>query len=237
MSQPLYSPLPRVGLPDFEGATPSGVDTKITGAGQRIERALYLEERLVVLAEVEVTNVAHTAGKGGVRRSHTMQVRDLYELPGKEGRRQLARLRTSFRQARDEALGRTALPVFDDTSTPECFTDASGVLLTPEELAEKQGLQIDLDIDGVVLVFGDGQRGLWPHDWEGLDQSLGIPGQTMRRPNSSDAGDVAQVRQWLDPDSGEVIDEWSEEDEDARLEAVEESLAGDEAEADEGEGE
>lgn len=221
MGEPLYSLLPRVELPDFEGVTPAGVDTKVTGAGQRIERALHLEERLIVLAEVEVTNVAHAAGKDGVRRSHTLQVRDLYELGGKEGRRQLARLRTSFRQARDEALGRTALPLFDDTSTPECFTDASGVLLTPEELAEKQGLQTDLDIDGVVLVFADGQRGLWPYDWEGLDQSLGIPGQTMRRPNSSDAGDVGQVRQWLDPDTGEVIDEWSEDDEDGRLAAVE----------------
>jgi hypothetical protein len=222
----LQPALPSLELPDFEGITPVGVVTKVNGTGQRISRALHLEERGVLVIEYEVANVGHSLIKDGVHRLQTLSVRDMYELPGKPGKRLLVSLREAYRKADDARHNR--LPITDGVGTirvPAGFTDEHGNVLDEEALAEIRGEEFlaslnDPGLDPVVVEFGDGSRRLWPEDFSAGDPRP-VPGEFVD-------GEL-QVRRLLDDDSGETVAEWTDEDEDARLVALEAEALAEEA--------
>lgn len=225
-------PAPRAHLPEFEGVIPIGVVTKLNGAGERIQRSMHLEERVVLVVEAKVGNVGHGVTKDGVKRIHTLQVADVYELAGREGVRLLNTVKERWRTANP---GADELPLEQAQSVGDVvdgIANESGVVMTPEDLKEL-GLT-DASKDPVVAVFEGGTRVLWPDDF-GRD-----PGQRPtageRRPVPGSRGKKAKeevlVRELVDALSGETIAEWTDEQEDARLAELEAELAREEARLD-----
>src|SRR4051812_6699650 len=94
-------------LPDFEGVKPVGVVTRLNGAGERIVRPMHYEEKVVLVVEAEVTGVGPGKTSAGMKRVHTLAVRDVYEIEGKPGRRILNALRQAYRTADDRRNART----------------------------------------------------------------------------------------------------------------------------------
>lgn len=214
-------------LPEFEGTAPIGVVTKVTGTGQRITRAMHYEERVLLLVEAEVGNVAHVKTGDGMKRVHGLAVRDLYELDADEGQALLRKHRSKYRQIEDEKAGRNPL-AFDDTAQPAQYIADGGVVLTGREIAEQRGEIYDPDGDLLTVEFADGTRGLWPEDWAGSGQTLASVGGRMRLP-AGEPGETGQVVRLLDVESGAVVAEWSDEDEAERLDAAEAAALAEEA--------
>lgn len=191
-------------LPEFEGRLPVGVLTKVNGAGQRIVRPLHLEEKVIVIVEAKVSNVGHAITNDGVKRVHTLAVDDLYELEGKEGQRLLRHLREAYRTADDARHGRTALPI-DGIDGPdiEVTTDGNGTVLTPGEIAAAQGIDLaDDSRDPVVVVLDDGTRTLWPDEFERGED----------RPHAGDLRDGMVVKEILDADTGETLEQLTDDE-------------------------
>ena len=220
--------------PTRDGRTPSGMKTSIGGAGNRISRTHELGERVVLVIEAKVKSSGHEeTEKDGVLYVESMKTLDLFELPEAPGRRLLAALRQSYRTAE----GQPPLTNGDETAGEgiEVAVDAAGVAITPAELAalreDPASALEDERFDHVVLVFADGSRGLWPDDWAGTGQSRAPIGGTMRRPGSRTPGDVDQVVELLDAKTGETLDKWTDEREQERLLALEQSAEADEERA------
>lgn len=217
-------------LPDFEGIQPVGVVTSLTGAGQRIHRALGLGDSIILVVEAEVVNVNHKKSNEGVKRVHSLSVRDLFELEGKDGKKALSAARMSAKRADDARHGRQALPgVDDEVHTDHGLTlDENGTALTEKEVAEAKG-ETTPDFEPCILVFSDGSRAIWPDDYEVTD-SEPFAGDFIRNPNTG--AESLQIVKTLDIESGDVLEEWGATDEENRLKEEEATAkAKEEAEA------
>ena len=226
------NPPEQLTLPDTrDGRSPVGMKTKIGGAGSRISRPHELGQRVIVVLETKVRATGHEDTNDGPLWVETLKTVDLFELEEGAG----ARLLSALRQSARSATGQDPLPGTDETIAEGIagIVDASGVVLTDADLAELRGdpskALTDDRFAPVVLVFSTGERGLWPDDWEGLGQSRAPIGGTMRRPQSTKAGDVAQVVELVDHVTGETLDKWTAEREEARLLTLEEELTDAEA--------
>lgn len=208
-------------LPDFEGLTPVGVLTSLQGAGERITRALHLDEKIVLVVEARVTNVQHPMSKAGVKRQHVLKVADLYELPGRRGARLLTALKKAWRLSDDASQGRTAIEELAGAGDDlELTVDGAGVVLTDADLADL-GLA-DPANDPVVVVFEGGARAMWPDDFA-PEVTRPAAGERIAAPGAGD--DLVLVRQLLDARTGEPEATWSDEDEQERLLAEERAAA------------
>lgn len=225
-------------LPEFEGTMPVGVDTRINGSGQRIIRPLGLEQRVILVVEAVVSGVDHKTVKGGIKRVHTLSVADLYEVEGKEGTKLLSNMRLRQKKADDARSGRKAIPGIDEATIgepgPEVTVDGNGVAMTEAEVAAARGEEAptnDLITEGpepVTLVFKDGSRAAWPADYAQADlEREPYAGEFWVNPNS-DSLDELQVEKVLDVDTGEAIEVWTEEQENARLLSLETALKAEE---------
>jgi hypothetical protein len=119
---------------------------------------------------------------------------------------------------------------------PTAFVNSDGAVMTPaeweeltgtptvEQIEQSRGVDIDPVGDILIVEFTDKTRGQWPDDWADSGQSLACVGGFMQKPGKSDSGQVARL---LGPD-GELLDEWTPEDESARLERLEAKVAADE---------
>lgn len=214
-------------LPEFEGRIPVGVNTNLQGAGQRITRALHHEDRIVLVVEAKVADIRHPMTKDGLKRNHVLKVEDLYELPGRRGQRLLTMLKKAWRLASDAEGGTPSLAGLDaDGDGLEVTTDGAGVVLTPEDLSDL-GLG-DASNDPRVVIVATGARSMWPDDFP-----AGAPAPSAGDVVVVPGGDVeSQVVELLDPLTGEQVARWSDEDEQARLLALEQEAAVEEARAD-----
>lgn len=203
-------------LPEFEGTVPVGVLTSVTGTSQRISRPIHLGEKVVLLVEAEVGQIGHKVGKDGLKRHQALVAADVWELADGEATDLLRALRTSARLEADAAMGVAGLP-FDDTVVAAQYTTAGGTVMTPAEIAEHRGEDWDPgdELTVVLRAGGDNVKAFWPDDWAGTGQSLAGVGGFMRVPGG-EPGETGQVVLLLDADSGEVIAEWTDEDEEAR---------------------
>lgn len=220
--------LPALELPDFEGVKPIGVVTKVNGAGNRIARAMHLEDRVVLVIEAEVSNVGHAATDDGVKRVHTLRVKDLYELEGKAGVTLLRSLRQSYRLADDARHGRARLGMAE-LEQPE--GNAAGISVVVDEEGRVhtapagEGDDLGLPhVDVAVLVFDDEARFLWPDDFPGATGPHPEAGERLAKPGDK-AGALFTVRAVLDADTGETLEEWTDEQENDRLLELERELA------------
>jgi hypothetical protein len=209
-------------LPDFEGQKPVGVVTRLNGAGQRITRPIGIGERGVLVVEYENIGVNHLETKDGIKRVHTLSVKDLYEVEGKTGLKLLSNMRLQAKQQEDDRAGRMTLDV--DPKTDHGLTlDENGTALTDDEVAEAKGETPDL-LQGEepgVLVFADKSRALWPADYAGSDFSTPYAGDFIPNPNL-DSSEPMQIMQVLDVETGDVLEEWTDELENERLLEMEE---------------
>jgi hypothetical protein len=223
-------------LPTFEGIQPVGVVCKLNGAGSRIVRAMHYEERVVLVVEAEVSNVGHGKTGDGMKRIHTLSVKDLFELEGKPGATLIRSLRQAYKLSEDQRAGRTAFEGIGDVDPAdglELHVDESGAVLTTAELAERRGELLGLPvIDVAVLVFDDGTRALWPDDFAEATGPHPEAGESIRLPGAKEHDEPVVVRQVLDADTGETLEEWTDEQENERLRELEEAAARDEARAD-----
>lgn len=230
--------LPTLELPEFEGIRPVGVVTRVNGTGQRIARAMHIDERVVLVVEAEVADVGHGRTADGVKRVHKLTVLDVYELEGKPGAQLLRSLRAAHKIASDRRDGKEPLGGELEQPDPtelgiEVVVDGA-VVLTTTEAAERRGeivpgLPI---VDVAVLVFEDGTRALWPDDWSDVVGPHPEAGERLVQPGAKKGAEPSLVVQILDPDTGETVEEWTAEDEAARLAELEAEAMAAEARAD-----
>jgi hypothetical protein len=228
-------PLP---LPEFEGVQPVGVVTKVNGSGQRIRRAMHLGERVILVVEAEVDDVGHKRTDDGVKRDQVLKVSDLWELEGKPGATLVRSLRQAYKLSDDHAAGRRVLNGMEqpDPAGPgiTVTVDGNGVVLTDTEAAAMRGEVLDglPHVDIAVLVFADGSRALWPDDFPDGAGPHPEAGERIRKPGSKAKDDPVLISSVLDADTGETLEEWTDEQEAARLLEAEQEAAREEARED-----
>jgi hypothetical protein len=222
-------------LPDYHGKRPRTMTTKLAGTLDWLATPHPVGSKIVAVVELLVASGSHAEDDSGeVTYSETRKILGAYEVPGDPGRRLLSAYRNAYRLADDEATGKIALPEDGGHDGAVGVTDASGVALTPTELAELHGMPADpvrvaLDPDAtpVVVLFSDGSRELWPEEFD--------PGEPRPKPGDkweADTGDgplaYIYVAKLLHAETGETLGEWTDDQEAARLVELEERLAAEE---------
>jgi hypothetical protein len=189
--------LPDLELPDYHGRSPVGMRTALTGAGNRVARAHGIGDRVVLVIEAKVKKAGHEDTDDGLVYVETHKVVDLFELDRDPGARLLSHLRSQYRQAKDAADGKVPIPELGD----EGWTDANGVVLTPQELAERRGDPVALlgaqDATPAVVVYDNGDRALWPDEYA----------RDFPRPRAGDIHDDRGVVELLHHETGEILED------------------------------
>lgn len=189
--------LPDLELPDYHGRSPVGMRTALAGAGNRIARAHGIGDRVVLVIEAKVKKAGHEETDDGLVYVETHKVVDLFELDRDPGARLLSHLRSQYRQAKDAAEGRVPIPELGD----EGWTDANGVVLTPAELAERRNDPVALlglsDATPAVVVYDNGERALWPDEYE----------RDFARPRVGDQHEAGNVVELLHHETGETLED------------------------------
>lgn len=179
--------LPDLELPTYNGRTPIGMKSALTGAGTRIRHPYGIGDRVVLVVEAKVKKAGHEETDDGLVYVETLKVTDLFELDRDPGTRLLRFLRSNYRLAEDKVAGRAPLADNGTDLGEEGWTDANGVLLTPAEVAERRGDPVAY-LTGdthtpAVIVYDDGSRLLWPDEF--------LAG--FLRPNVGDAGENDRI--------------------------------------------
>lgn len=163
MTDPTHqAALPGIGeLPEYHGKTPVGMRSALSGAGNRIAAPHSIGDRVVLVVEARVKAAGHKDTDEGILYTETLKVADVFELTGDQGARLLATMRSLHRHD----AGFTPLPDLGDVG----YTDGSGVVLTPAEVAELRGDPVRAilsdSLTPVVVVYEDGTRDGWPDDY------------------------------------------------------------------------
>lgn len=213
-------------FPDFDDEPVTEGRLKFAGE-MAVRRPIHHGGKLILVTEVEVADIGHKPGDGGMRRDHGTLKAHGYELPGRLGRRVLTAAKVAERMAADGADGRTALEGFleaeGEAEGLEVTADGSGVVLTPDELSDL-GLA-DEESDPVVVhllavekvgTSSAPAKRMWPDDFP-----VGMPRPVIGdRVPEGDAELV--VAELVDPVTGETLAVWTEADEHDRLLALEE---------------
>lgn len=180
-------------------------------------------ERFMFLVEAKPGKVTEDLETGDTEQ--TVKIYGLWDCSDEdEAVALMRRLRTRYKQADDDANGRKALGSY--TEQPLLYTDSSGVVMTANEIAEARGDRWT-EGDEFRVVFEGGQIGFWPDDFPG--QTLAAPGGMMALPN--DLSERGRVVRYVDPETGEAIAEWSDEDRAAEEALVAEREAAEDADA------
>lgn len=157
--------LPTLELPDYHGRKPVGMKTALAGAGTRVTRPHTIGDRVVLVIEAKVKAGGHEDTDDGIVWVEKLRVVDLFELDPAQGSRLISTVRSLYRTADDAVKGRRPLPDLGETG----YTDASGVVLTPAEVAELRGDPVRAilspELTPAVVVYDDGARDLWPDDY------------------------------------------------------------------------
>lgn len=185
-------------LPEYHGRKPIGQRTALNGAGTRIVREHTIGDRVVLVVEAKVKKAGHEDTDDGLVYVETLKVTDLFEVEAKAASRLLAAMRANARATADAGV-RTPIPGAEDIG----YTDASGVVLTPKEVAELRGDPVAAiigDTAQVVVIYDDASRHLWPDEY---------PADTIR-PSVGDTGaDGSTVTSVVDGVTGEPVDDYA----------------------------
>lgn len=193
--------LPTMELPDYHGRKPVGMKTALAGAGTRVTRPHTIGDRIVLVIEARVKSASHEDTDDGLVYSEKLKVLDLFELDPGQGSRLISTVRSLYRTGEDAIKGRRPIPDLGDTG----YTDASGVVLTPAEVAELRGDPIRAilspELTPAVIVYDDGARDLWPDDYP-----KDAPRPKIGEKYLTEGGD-AIVTQLLHHETGEALEE------------------------------
>lgn len=191
--------LPTLELPDYHGRKPVGMKTALAGAGTRVTRPHTIGDRVVLVIEAKVKAGGHEDTDDGIVWVEKLRVVDLFELDPAQGSRLISTVRSLYRTADDAVKGRRPLPDLGETG----YTDASGVVLTPAEVAELRGDPVRAilspELTPAVVVYDDGARDLWPDDYP-----KDAPRPKVGERYLTDAGEVL-VEKLLHHETGEEI--------------------------------
>jgi hypothetical protein len=222
--------LPDLELPEYRGRKPVGMKTSVNGAGNRISRPHGIEDRVIMVLEAKVKRAGHEATDDGLVYAEVLKVVDLFEIAGDAGRRLLSSVRQAYRVADDQREGRQPIPEL--VPGEEGWTDESGVVLAPEEVAELRGDPAaaldDERLTPVVVLFSDGARQLWPEEFDAGDARP----KAGDRFEGEEEGSYVYVAKILHAETGETLEEWTDDQEEARLRRLEDHLANEERIAD-----
>lgn len=225
--------LPELELPDYHGRKPSGMKTAITGAGNRLSRAHEIGERVILVIEAKVKKAGHEELDDGLEYVEGLKVVDLFEIGGTPGKRLLSSVRQAYRLADDQVKGKKALEHDDVDLGSAGVTDSSGNVLTPAELAELRGDPVRAMLEDattpVVVVYSDGAREIWPDEFE-KDAPRPKAGDRFEVEGETGPGAYVYVEELLHGDTGERLDHWTKDQENARLLELEERAEASEAE-------
>lgn len=193
--------LPTMELPDYHGRKPVGMKTALAGAGTRVTRPHTIGDRIVLVIEARVKSASHEDTDDGLVYSEKLKVLDLFELDPGQGSRLISTVRSLYRTGEDAIKGRRPIPDLGDTG----YTDSSGVVLTPAEVAELRGDPIRAilspELTPAVIVYDDGARDLWPDDYP-----KDAPRPKIGEKYLTEGGD-AIVLQLLHHETGEPLEE------------------------------
>lgn len=214
--------LPAMELPDYHGRKPVGMKTALAGAGTRVTRPHTLGDRIVLIIEARVKSASHEDTDDGLVYSEKLKVIDLFELDQAQGSRLISTVRSLYRTGEDAIKGRRPLPDLGDVA----YTDASGVVLTPQEVADLRGDPIRAllspELTPAVVVYDDGARDLWPDDYPKNEPRPKVGDRYL-----TENGD-ATVAALLHHETGETIEELEQDIADRQAEA--EAIAAEKAE-------
>lgn len=195
--------LPDLELPEYHGRKPIGQRTSVNGAGNRITNAHEIGERVVIVLEGKVKKAGHEDTDDGLVYTEVIKVVDMFEVAGKPGSTLISTLRSAHRVATDAAGGSRAITYGGTDLGDVGYTDASGVVLTPREVAALRGdpvrAMVTDDLAPVVVVYDDASRQLWPDEYA-PDQARPHIGQSIL-----DEGVVRVVTGLLDSETGEDL--------------------------------
>lgn len=225
--------LPGLELPEYHGRKPgSRVNTVGGHKADNIARLHEIGERVVLVVEVRCDEAGHRQTADGLAYKETFSVSDSFEVEGAAGVRLLSTVRQAYREADDERLGRQPLPLEDEGTTRA--TTGDGTVLTPAELAELRGdpaaALTDERLTPVVVVYSDGARELWPDDFD-PDETKPAAGQVFEVDGDDGGVATVYVREVLNAETGEVIEQWTDDQQAARLLEMEHAAEADEAAA------
>lgn len=122
----------------LDGIRTVATETKLAGATDRIDRDLEYGERIVLLVEAKVTEVAAKAGGNGPVAKRTLTALDIFEVDLERGDATLSAMRAERRRADDAHLAHAPLDLGVE------LEEVDGVLATP---AESAALKDDADPD------------------------------------------------------------------------------------------
>lgn len=223
----------------------------MTGAGNRISRSHTIGDRVVLVIEAKVKRAGHEDTDDGLVYSEQLKVVDMFEVDDPAAGRLLSTVRQSYREADDQRHGRRPLLEVPERLGVDGWTDGSGVVATDGDLADVDLADpagalgdelalpdparalVDESLAAAVVVFSDRARTLWPDEFEAGEVCPKAGDRYEDGPGPADYVFVAKV---LDAESGEVLDEWSDEQESGRLQRLEEELAAGEGLSTSGEG-
>lgn len=191
--------LPSLELPEYMGRKPIGMKTSITGAGNRISSHHAIGDRVVLVIEGKVKKAGHEDTDDGLVYVETIKVVDQFEVAGQPGRTLLSTMRSAHRTNDDARAGVQAIEGLGEVG----YTDASGIVLTPREVAALRGdpvrAMVTDELRPVVVVYEDEVRQLWPDDFV-RDDPRPVIGQSVL-----DDGEVRRVAALLDAETGEDL--------------------------------
>lgn len=217
--------LPGLELPEYHGRRPAKMKTSLSGVGDRINTAHDLGARVIFVGEARVKKAGHEDTDDGLIYVEGLKATELYEIPGPAGLRLLSTVRTAYRTATE---GAAPLPYHPGD---EVKTDGSGVVITPGDALSIEDDPIvrsltDATLSPVVVVYSDGARELWPDDFDPGDQRPPLGSVALDEQDQQTV--VVKI---LDAASGETVEEWTAEQENARLLALEVAAETDEEHA------
>lgn len=193
--------LPTMELPEYHGRKPVGMKTALAGAGTRVTRPHTIGDRIVLVIEARVKSASHEDTGDGLVYAEKLKVLDLFELDPSQGSRLISTVRSLYRTGEDAVKGRRPIPDLGDTG----YTDGSGVVLTPAEVAELRGDPIRAilspELTPAVVVYDDGARDLWPDDYP-----KDAPRPKIGEKYLTENGD-AIVTELLHHETGEALDD------------------------------
>lgn len=202
--------LPELELPEYHGRKASKMKTALTGAGSRVTRPHSIGDRIVLVIEARVKSAGHEDTDDGLEYVEKLKVLDLFELAGDQGQRLISTVRSLHRTSADTAQGREQLPEFGDVG----YTDGSGVVLTPKEVADLRGDPIRAvltpELTPAVIVYSDGARDLWPDAFD-----ADAPRPAVGAIFADGEGGEVTVTKLLNAATGEEIERLSTPTEDA----------------------
>lgn len=214
--------LPGMELPEYHGRRPSKSKFSVSGTGNKVVHAHSIGDRVIAVVELKVKEAGHGLDGDELVYAEKLSTTDFFEIQGAPGVRLLSAVRAAYRAATEGA--ESLLGAMGTEEGASGRTDASGIVVTPGDTMGLEddslvGALTDASKTPVVVIYSDGGRELWPDDFDSGDPRPAIGSVVL-----DEHAVESVVVKILDAVTGETLEEWTDEQENARLLAMETTL-------------